>query len=230
MERISTGRKNPTTCKEAFKFITPVYDDPIIVERKPDYLSHYGIKDGYAHMTFDKLKAWGAPPIDRDAYNNAFKYGVHVRDHIAAGRGLILLGPVGTGKTSLAISILRKAIDQGYNGYFISMVSLFDTMLTLIDGSAEHRLRFENRIKNSPLLVLDDFGAEYDNKLVVQKVNAIISDRVESRRPTILTTNLSVSQLQARYDARIYDRLKATSFVLKFEGQSKREAPNINEI
>lgn len=91
-------------------------------------------------------------------------------------------------------------------------------------------MRFENRIKNSPLLVLDDFGAEYDNKLVVQKVNAIISDRVESRRPTILTTNLSVGQLQARYDARIYDRLKATSFVLKFEGQSKREAPNISEI
>ncbi len=109
-------------------------------------------------MTFSKLKQLGAPPEDKDVYNYAMKYAVHLNEHIKSGKGLIMMGPVGTGKTSLAISILRRAIEQGYNGYLISMMSLLDTLLVLSKGPAEHYLKFENRIRNCPLLVLDDFG------------------------------------------------------------------------
>lgn len=222
----STGRK---VTPNGYEFYTPVYNEPIMVEKKVD-LSIYGIKGRYVDMTFDKLKAQGAPVEDRQAYNNAFKYGVHIREHITNGRGLIMIGPVGTGKTSLAISILRKAIEQGYNGYLISMTSLFDTLLTLSKGPSEHYLKFENRIRNSPLLVLDDFGAEYTSEWVQQKVASIIADRVERNKSTIITSNLSVAQIKKAYDSRVYDRLKGTSFLIKFEGKSQRQPLNINEI
>lgn len=141
-----------------------------------------------------------------------------------------MIGPVGTGKTSLAISILRKAIEQGYNGYLISMTSLFDTLLTLSKGPSEHYLKFENRIRNSPLLVLDDFGAEYTSEWVQQKVASIIADRVERSKSTIITSNLSVAQIKKAYDSRVYDRLKGTSFLISFKGKSQRQPLDINEI
>lgn len=181
-------------------------------------------------MTFDRLKALGAPVEDREVYNQAYKYGAHIRDHITNGRGLILLGPVGTGKTSIAVSILRRAIEQGYNGYIISMISLLDTLLTLSKGPTEHCIKFENRIRNIPLLVLDDFGAEYSNAWVANKVESIISDRVGDRKSTIITTNLTVAQIKSSYDGRVYDRLKETSFLLRFKGESNRKPLDNSKI
>lgn len=226
MAQTSTGK---TKQENGYEFYIPTYTPPIFVERQKD-LSLYGIKGRYKDMDFDKLKELGAPPEDKEAYNNAFKYSLHLSGHIRNGKGLILMGPVGTGKTSLAISILRQAIEQGYNGYLISMMSLLDTLLILSKGPAEHYLKFENRIRNCPLLVLDDFGSEYDNKWVSSKVDSIISDRVERGKATIITTNLSVQQIKKCYDSRIYDRLKETSFILSFKGKSKRDPLDISQI
>lgn len=222
----STGPKRP---QNGYEWYQPVYAPPVVVERNVN-LSAYGIKDKYKTMTFDKLKAYGTPTEDRETYSKAFKYAEHIRDHISKGNGLILLGPVGTGKTSLAISILRKAIDKGYNGYLISMMSLLDTLLSLSKGETSDYIRFENRIRNTPLLVLDDFGAEYENKWVANKVDSIIADRVESCKATIITTNLTMKQIQQGYDSRIYDRLKGSSFVLLLRGESKRKPLSDSEI
>ena len=223
---MSTGK---TKQANGYEFYKPTYAPPIVIDRQKD-LSRYGIKGRYKDMDFDKLKEQGAPPEDKEAYNNAFKYSIHLSEHIRNGKGLILMGPVGTGKTSLAISILRKAIEQGYNGYLISMTSLFDTLLTLSKGPSEHYLKFENRIRNSPLLVLDDFGAEYTSEWVQQKVASIIADRVERSKSTIITSNLSVEQIKKAYDSRVYDRLKGTSFLIAFKGKSQRQPLDINEI
>lgn len=226
MARTSTGK---TKQVNGYEFYKPTYAPPIVIEQQKD-LSQYGIKGRYKDMDFDKLKELGAPPEDKEAYNNAFKYSLHLSEHIRNGKGLILMGPVGTGKTSLAISILRAAINQGHNGYLISMTSLFDTLLTLSKGPSEHYLKFENRIRNSPLLVLDDFGAEYSSEWVQQKVASIIADREGRGRATVITSNLSVEQIKNAYDSRVYDRLKGTSFILSFKGKSKRDPLDISQI
>lgn len=227
MERKLTGPKRQAN---GFEVYYPVYSEPVVIKSTSSNLEQYGIKGRYNDMTFDRLKALGAPVEDREVYNQAYKYGAHIRDHITNGRGLILLGPVGTGKTSIAVSILRRAIEQGYNGYIISMISLLDTLQTLIKGPAEHYIKFENRIRNIPLLVLDDFGAEYSNAWVANKVESIISDRVGDRKSTIITTNLTVAQIKSSYDGRVYDRLKETSFLLRFKGQSNRKPLDNSEI
>ena len=69
-------------------------------------------------MTFSKLKQLGAPPEDKDAYNCALKYAVHLNEHIKSGKGLIMMGPVGTGKTSLWVSskvdsIISDRVERG---------------------------------------------------------------------------------------------------------------------
>jgi DNA replication protein DnaC len=226
MARTSTGK---TKQANGYEFYKPTYAPPIVIERQKD-LSRYGIKGRYKDVTFETLKAQGAPADDREMYNNALKYGMHLPQHIREGKGLIMTGPVGTGKTSLAVCILRWAINQGYRGYMISMTSLFDTLMMLSKGPSEHYLKFESRIQNCPLLVLDDFGAEYDSEWVKNKVNSMLSERVERKRSTILTTNMSIKQIQSGYNERVYDRMKQTLFVLTFKGESQRRALDIKDI
>ena len=132
-------------------------------------------------------------------------------------------GPVGTGKTTLAVAILRESIAQGKGGFMISMPSLLDTLLTLSKGSNEQFLQFENKIRNTPLLILDDFGAEYKTDWVSAKVDAIITERYNREKPIIITSNLSTGEIFNKYNQRIYDRLKSTCKILTFIGASHRK-------
>ena len=211
----STGQKKQ---ENGYEFFVPKYADPVVVERRDD-LEQYGIKGRYRDVTFEALKAQGAPAEDREMYRNALKYGMHLPQHIRDGKGLIM-----------TVCILRWAINQGYRGYMISMTSLFDTLMMLSKGPSEHYLKFESRIQNCPLLVLDDFGAEYDSEWVKNKVNSMLSERVERKRSTILTTNMSIKQIQSGYNERVYDRMKQTLFVLTFKGKSQRSTLDIKDI
>ena len=60
----STGRK---VTPNGYEWYKPIYNEPVVVEKKVD-LSVYGIKGRYVDMTFNKLKAQGAPVEDRQAY------------------------------------------------------------------------------------------------------------------------------------------------------------------
>ena len=65
-------------------------------------------------------------------------------------------------------------------------------MLTLSKGDSVAFLNYEQKLRNIPLLLLDDFGAEYSkSEWVAAKVESIIIDRYNRMRPIILTTNYS---------------------------------------
>lgn len=148
------------------------------------------------------------------------EYAADLKANLKAGRGLILKGPVGTGKTSLAIATMRRAMDLKFTCFFIPMVSLLDTIFTMRD--TEEKYRFEQRIRNTNLLVLDDLGAEYDQQWVLAKVDSIVTERYNRLRSTIITTNLGHNDLMNRYNKRILDRLDSTCRVINFDGKSLR--------
>lgn len=132
----------------------------------------------------------------------------------------MLVGPVGTMKTTMAIAVLREYIESCDAGFFIPMVSLLDNL-----NQARERQdnSLETRIRQTPLLVLDDLGAEYDHTWVQAKVDAIITERYNRMRATIITSNLDARDILDRYQQRIFDRLRATNLYVKFEGKSLRD-------
>lgn len=143
--------------------------------------------------------------------------------NIKQGRGLILSGSVGTMKTTLAIAILRKQIDRGGNGLFVPMCSLLDNLFTMRECNKEEWVRYEQKIRNTPLLVLDDLGGEDNGQAwVLSKVDSIITERYNRLKSTIVTTNLLPKKIQMNYSGRIVDRLRSTSEMLVFEGESLR--------
>lgn len=175
-------------------------------------------------MNFEWLRKNGNfPKENAEAYDVVKKYSDNLKANLDSGKGLILRGPAGTGKTSIAVSILKQAMELGEGCLMISMPNLLDTMLTLSKGDNVAYLRFEQKLRNIPLLLLDDFGAEYSKSdWVPSKVESIIIDRYNRMKPIILTTNYSDAWTEKNYSQRVYDRLRGEYAVAIFNGESHR--------
>lgn len=181
-----------------------------------------GIHKRFYNCSFESIEKFGIPECIREQYENAKKYANNIEDNLANGRGLMLKGTVGTMKTTLAVAVLQKHIENGGSGLFITMPGLLDSIFTLKAKSNAEWVNFEQRIREIPLLILDDMGAEHTEGWVLTKVDAIIAERYNRCRSVLITTNLSAEQLRGIYAERVIDRLRSTLKVINFNCRSLR--------
>lgn len=225
--RQSIGKQNTTGCtaKADYEFIKPIYDKPVIIQKdKSHTYGVAGIPKRYYDMSFEYLKQHGKfPKENAEAYRIVNEYRQNLEENLNTGKGLILRGPAGTGKTSLGVCLLKEALAIGKGCLMISMPNLLDNMLTLSKGDSVAFMSYEQKLRNIPLLLLDDFGAEYSkSEWVAAKVESIIIDRYNRMRPIILTTNYSEGWTKDHYSPRIYDRLRGEYQEAIFMGASHR--------
>lgn len=135
-------------------------------------------------------------------------------------RGMILFGPVGTGKTHLVKGILIKWAIAGYRVAFVSLAALMDN---LRDAQAGGGFSDALSLYLGPhILALDDFGAEKITDWAQEKILTIFDARLRHKRPLFITSNLSLQDLKQTYDIRILDRLKESVRFLPVPGDSFR--------
>jgi len=187
-------------------------------------LEKAGIEKRYRNCTFETIEAQGIPDQVEDGHRRVKYYATYISDHVEAGMGLALLGPVGTMKTSLAVAVMQSGLKAGISCMKITMPSLLDVIFTLKDTNREEWVAFETRLRSVGILVLDDLGAERTEGWVLNKVDAIISERYNRMKPVIITSNLLSTELEKTYNARIFDRIQQTSEVIRFAGGSLRRA------
>lgn len=187
-------------------------------------LEKRGIYKRYWHSTFAEIEQRGIPGQVRSEYSRVKNYAAHMAENVENGVGMILKGPVGTMKTSLAVAILQQYLQEGGSGLFVPMANLLDNLFTMKESNRAEWVAYEEKIRSTGILILDDLGAEYHQEWVISKVDAIISERYNRMRPIIVTTNMSAAEIKGKYAERIYDRLKSTSLVINFDGASLREA------
>lgn len=182
-----------------------------------------GIPKRYYGASFEAITKNGCPDSVRPMAKDAYLYAMHLKDNAAAGHGLLFFGEVGRMKTTLACCVAHEAIKQGMGVFFISMPELLDTMVTMAKNRDGSELRkFEDKIKNITFLILDDFGAEYPKDWVLNKVDAIITNRYNNMKPVIITTNMLPDEIRERYVQRVFDRLRSTSKIIGTYGDSLR--------
>jgi DNA replication protein DnaC len=123
-------------------------------------------------------------------------------------RGLLMLGEVGSGKSHLAVAILREVIRKGYTGlYYNSPDLLRDIRATFDDAAPMREDDLLEEITGVDLLILDDLGAENVSGFVLDRFYLIVNKRYEGCKPIIVTTNLDEETLRARLGDRILSRL-----------------------
>ena len=137
------------------------------------------------------------------------------------GKGLLLYGTVGTGKTYFAAAIANALIDEGYKVLMTNFASLTNKIQGMFEGKQE----FINDLNRYSLLILDDLGAERRSEYMQEMVFNIIDSRYRSGLPFIITTNLTMDEIKKPQEvgySRIYDRILERCFPVAVTGESRR--------
>ena len=135
--------------------------------------------------------------------------------------GVLLFGAVGAGKSFYACAIANAVLAQLDS----AVITSFPRILNLLQSTQDKQALLD-RMPRYSLLVLDDLGAERDTAYAAEQIFNVVDARVQTGLPLIVTTNLSVAEMQ-RADSmqlkRIYDRvLELCPVRIKLEGESRR--------
>jgi DNA replication protein DnaC len=136
---------------------------------------------------------------------------------------LLLHGSFGTGKTALAVGLLRERIEMGTPSLFTTVTNLLDRIrATYSDRNGVDEEDVLARVKTIPFLVLDDLGAERVTDWVEEKLFTIINERHDELRATIFTTNLTPKELAAHIGERTAWRVVEMCTAVRIDGPNLR--------
>lgn len=155
--------------------------------------------------------------------NRAHAYVEHWADMRQRGLGLLLWGDVGTGKSFFAGCIANALLDKGIP---VLMTNFSRILNALTDLATRDRNDFIDSLNRYELLIIDDLGIERGTDFALEQVFGVIDSRYRSKKPLIVTTNLTLSELKHPVDlahSRIYDRVLERCVPLRISNQNLRE-------
>ena len=151
------------------------------------------------------------------------EYVAHWKEMKEKSLGLLLWGDVGTGKSFFAGCIANALLEQGVP---VLMTNFARILNTLTGMYSDDRNRFIESFNQYSLLIIDDLGVERSSEFALEQVFSVIDSRYRSRKPIIITTNLTLEELKKPQDlahARIYDRILERCIPVKISRQNIRE-------
>ena len=169
-----------------------------------------------------RLDRYQVDSDNQKVYNLAKNYVSRFDEMFQKKQGLLFWGSVGTGKSYTAACIANELLDQMIPVVMTSFVKILQN----IQGNPDAEERIMAGLNAAKLLIIDDLGAERNTDYALEKVYNIIDSRYLSGKPLILTTNMTLREMQDTEDIRyrrIYDRIFEMCFPVRFFGRSWRE-------
>lgn len=140
-----------------------------------------------------------------------------------SGKGLLLYGNVGTGKSFLAACIANALIDRGTP----CLMTNFSRIVNQLQESFDGRQKYIDGLNRFDLLVIDDLAAERDTDYMWEQIMNVVDARYRAGLPLIVTTNLSLADFRQAADVRrerVYSRLVEMCIPVKVAGADRRGA------
>ena len=185
-----------------------------------------GLQDRYLHdYTFANDKGYNSSEI-----KTAQKYAEHWNEMKSESTGLLLWGDVGTGKTFIAACIANALIEKGVSVLMTNFSKILNSLSAMFDVD---RNKFIESFNRYSLLIIDDLGIERNSEFALEQVFNVIDSRYRSKKPLIVTTNLTLDELKHPKDlahARIYNRVLERCVPLKVNRQNIRQLNAANTL
>lgn len=122
-------------------------------------IARSGIPKRYRWCTFQAIAERGVPAKLAENFAVAKAYALDLENQLQAGHGLLMTGPCGQLKTTMACAIALAAIKKHKSVFFVSMPELLTKLLQdPQDGT------FLSKIRDRDVVILDDLGMEYQSK------------------------------------------------------------------
>ena len=172
----------------------------------------------YRDVAFDR------PPVTEIAaavVTHTRRFAESIDEQLDAGRGLWFMGPVGTGKTTLAMLVSKAALRAGRSVAIYSLPRLLNEIRDTHRAERSH-IELLDRLTAVDLLHVDDVGAERTTDWVLEELYSIVNARYEDQQSILLTTNLNGDDLGAQIGERTVSRLTEMCDELPLLGDDHR--------
>ncbi len=136
-------------------------------------------------------------------------------------KNIYISGKTGAGKTFLSSCIAGELLKKGYHVIYTTAYNMIESYANIkFDKEVASE---DNDYINCDLLIIDDLGSEnmseFNNSMLFQ----IINDRINAKKPMVISSNLGLEGLNKQYGGRITSRIKSSDFVkLRFTGKDLR--------
>ncbi len=134
---------------------------------------------------------------------------------------IFMTGRTGLGKTHLSLAIANTVLSSGYSVIYDSVINILRN-IEREHFSREHSSEMIDLVMDTELLILDDLGTEYETQFYNATIYNIINTRLNSGKPTIISTNLDFKGISGRYDERVVSRIVSVYKYLQFQGEDVR--------
>ena len=186
-------------------------------------LGHAAIPKRFIDRRLDEYK------VDSIGQRKALTFAKHYADNfnevLDTGRCAIFCGKPGTGKTHLAIGIGLQIMENDRRSVLFSTVSRAIRRVRDTWGSerVESTTAAFKAFEYPDLLILDEVGFQQGTESEAEILFSIINDRYESKKPTIMISNLDLDGVKTCLGERVFDRIReGGGEVVIFDWESMR--------
>lgn len=173
---------------------------------RKEKLRKLGNLEAFADKTFDTftLEQPGLTPTQQQSLATA--YALSQQYAVQPEGWLLLEGTYGCGKTHLAAAVANARLDVEESVLFITTPDLLDHLRMTYGPTSEVGYdEMFDRIRNAPMLVLDDLGVENPSPWAQEKLFQLLNHRYTRLLPTIITTNVDLEVFDPRIRSRLLD-------------------------
>lgn len=185
-----------------------------------------GVEGSLYHLTWEDVR------LRHESWRLVRALGRSIRDVMRDCLSVAMVGERGRGKTQAGVLLAKDAIEAGYSALVTDWAEWVDEVQSDYTRRVKTQAEHVTALTTPDLLVLDDVGAaasaagDLERKLFTRVIGA----RYNRRKPTIITANLSRSELQAAMGERAFDRIEHACAWVVFNGPSERAEVERNRV
>lgn len=160
-------------------------------------------------------------------FNRCYTY---AQNFSAQSGNLLFVGQTGLGKTHLSLAIANEVLNKGFGVIYGPAMDLISKVEKECFNKADGYEGCMDTLLECDLLIIDDLGTEFTTPFSVSVIYNIINTRILRKKPTIVSTNLSLKELEEKYSARLSSRFIGSYAMRQFFGSDIRQLKQIEKL